>query len=176
MKQPASLGSAILGENDPLIRSIVRSILLQIELEVFPAADGEEAVQLAGRLAARIVLLDIGMPRMNGLLACRTIRAMPGYAAVPIIILTGYTDDRMREAAREVGADEFMTKPFRPDQLLHCLSAHLGLPGGARDTGPADRSQLWTVRAAPVPDRRDNAAMERGLRTLGILRAVSDKH
>jgi DNA-binding response OmpR family regulator len=127
--QPQGL---IFGENDPLMRGIVRSVLLQTGHNVFLAADGMEAISLARRLQARLVLLDIGMPRLNGMLACQAIRKLPGYTDVPIVMLTGYDDTRMRQAARLVGADDFITKPFRPDQLLARLMVHLDTPAPAR--------------------------------------------
>ena len=175
MRQRASQGSVILGENDPLMRSIVRSILLQMDLEAFLAADGQEAVLLAGQFQARLVLLDIGMPRMNGLLACQAIRLLPGYAAVPIIMLTGYGDARMRQAAAQVGATDFITKPFRPDMLLARLAAHLGLPASMAAGGPAARAQRWPARQEPGSDRLDGVEMENGRRILNIWRDVSER-
>jgi len=134
----------IVGENDSAMRGMIRSVLLQTGLQIFLAADGLEALQIARQFRARLVLLDIGMPRLNGLQACQQIRALPGYAAVPIIMLTGYNDERMRQASSDVGASEFITKPVRPDELLRRLAKHLdllGKPGppgafGVGESGP----------------------------------------
>jgi two-component system, OmpR family, alkaline phosphatase synthesis response regulator PhoP len=116
----------ILAENDALLHAIIRSVLERAGHQVFLAADGIEAVALARQVKARLVLLDIGMPHLNGLLACEEIRALPGYATVPIVFLTGYTDERMRTAAMELGANDFITKPFRPEDLMARLAVHLG--------------------------------------------------
>ena len=121
----------ILAENDALVRAIVRSVLVGAEQQVFQAADGLEAVDLARQFKARLVLLDIGMPRLNGLQACKAIRALPDYADVPIVMLTGYDDERVRQAAHRTGAHDFITKPFRPDVLLARLAKYLHLPAGA---------------------------------------------
>ncbi len=121
----------ILAENDALLRAIVRSVLVSAEQQVFLAADGLEAVGLARQFKARLVLLDIGMPRLNGLLACKTIRALPGYADVPIVMLTGYDNERMRQAARQVGANDFITKPFRPERTAWA-AGELSCPAGRR--------------------------------------------
>jgi DNA-binding response OmpR family regulator len=104
---------------------MIASMLTRAGHHVFPAVNGIEAVILARRFRAGLVLLDIAMPRLNGLLACETIRALPGYASVPIIMLTGYADPRMRRSARRLGADDFIAKPFRPADLLARLAAHL---------------------------------------------------
>ena len=90
----------IVAENDALVRGIVRSVLTSVEQQVFQAVDGLEAVHLARQFKARLVLLDIGMPRINGLEACKVIRALPDYADVPIVMLTGYDDERVRQAAQ----------------------------------------------------------------------------
>ena len=118
----------IVVENDPLARGIIRAVLQYAKQQVFLAADGLEAVILATELKARLVLLDIEMPRLNGLLACEAIRAQPGYADVPIIMLTGHADDRVRRAAQRLGATDFITKPFRPDTLLARLEVYLDAP------------------------------------------------
>jgi len=132
MNQAESLRGVILGENDALIRGIVRSIFVKAQHPIFPAVDGEEAVQLAHQFQASLVILDIGMPRKNGLVACSEIRRLPGYQDVPIVMLTGYVDARIREAARLLGASGFIAKPFRPDQLLAKLSAFLAPPPHGR--------------------------------------------
>jgi CheY-like chemotaxis protein len=128
---------------------------------VFPAGDGVEAVMLARQFKARLVLLDIAMPRLNGLLACQAIRALPNYADVPIVMLTGYNDGRIRRAAQQVGASKFITKPFRPDALLAQLAIYLDIPaqklppGAASDNEDAvrfgGRAQVWTHAHDPVP-------------------------
>ena len=64
----------IVAENDALVRAIIRSVLVGADQQVFPAADGLEALDLARQFKARLVLLDIGMPRFNGLEACKAIR------------------------------------------------------------------------------------------------------
>ena len=100
MTAPAAAGGIILAENDPLMRGLLRSILVRTDRRVFPARDGLEAVMLAQQFPAGLVLLDVSMPRLNGLLACEAIRALPGYASVPIVMLTGHDDERLRKAAR----------------------------------------------------------------------------
>ena len=133
----------ILAENDAQVRGIVRSVLVRADQQVFPAADGLEALDLARQFKARLVLLDIGMPRFNGLQACEAIRALPDYADVPIVMLTGYDEERVRLAAIRAGAHDFITKPFRPDLLLARLAKYLHLPAG-----PARWRTAVTMRRA----------------------------
>jgi DNA-binding response OmpR family regulator len=119
----------IVAENDELFSRVIRAVLEQAGLRVFLASDGDQAVTFARQFKARLVLLDIGMPNLNGLMACEEIRLLPGYAHVPIVMLTGYTDERMHEAAMQLGANDFITKPFAPEALMARLAVHLDITG-----------------------------------------------
>jgi DNA-binding response OmpR family regulator len=147
----------ILAENDALMRGIVRSMLVRAEQQVFPVGNGEEAVALARQFRARLVLLDIAMPRLNGLLACEAIRALPGYAEVPIVMLTGHDDARFRAVARRVGANDFIVKPFQPNVLLARLAVYLDMPARALPAAAGDEVlpgvpvQVWKSQAAALP-------------------------
>jgi CheY-like chemotaxis protein len=163
------------------MRGVIRSVLLRAEQLVFPAADGLEAVSLAQQFRARLVILDIAMPRLNGILACEAIRALPGYAAVPIVILTGYDDAPMRLAAKRVGANDFITKPFRADELLVRLASYLDLPAhllpataAAEDAGlPGARA--WRTQPHANPLLRENPQMTEGREMVGIYRKAERK-
>ncbi len=183
MSQAAPHADVLLAENDSMVRGLIRSVLLSAEHAVFLAADGVEAVTLARQFQAGLVLLDIGMPRLNGLLACHEIRGLPGYAAVPIVMLTGFADQRMRDAALALGATDFITKPFRPDLLLARLAAHLGgKPAWPRDgdAPPAAPGQAWTLQRdrpiGPGADTAEGRAMTEGRRALDIRRSTDRGH
>jgi len=172
----AGTKGVIVAENDGLMRGVIRSVLVRAEQLVFPAADGREAVMLAQQFRARLVILDIAMPRLNGILACEAIRALPGYAAVPIVMLTGYDDAPMRLAAQRVGANDFITKPFRADELLVRLAAYLDLSAhllptatAAEDAGlPGARAWKTIQNTNPAP--RETPQMAEGRVMVGIYR------
>ena len=155
MSLGAIANGVILAENDALMRGIIRSLLVRAEQQVFPVGNGVEAVALARQFRARLVLLDIAMPRLNGLLACEAIRALPGYAEVPIVMLTGHDDARFRAVARRFRANDFILKPFQPNLLLARLAAYLDLPArlrppaGGDDLLPGGPVQVWKSQAAP---------------------------
>ena len=184
MTRGDSFSGVILAENDALMRGIIRTLLLHAGQQVFPVADGLEAVILARQFKAQLVLLDIAMPRLNGLLACQAIRALPDYADVPIVILTGYTDPRLRQAAERLGANDFLTKPFRPDVLLTRLAAYLHIPAnalparasaGAGDAMLGTRAQVWDVHHDPVAVCGDSMQLANGRRMLGVYRNAERK-
>ena len=170
-----------MADNDGLMRGVIRSVLLRAEQLVFPAADGLEAVTLARQFRARLVMLDIAMPWLNGILACEAIRALPGYAAVPIVMLTGFDDAPIRLAAKRVGANDFITKPFRPDELLVRLAAYLDLPAhllpatAAAEDDVLPGARAWRTQPHANPLLRENPHMTEGREMVGIYRKAERK-
>jgi len=147
-------GGVILAENDALMRGMIGSMLTRAGHQVFPAANGVEAVMLARRHQAGLVLLDIAMPRLNGLRACEAIRALPGYERVPIVMLTGYADPRLRRSAQALGATGFITKPFAPADLLARLADHLDSAAGKKGKAgalPLSPNKCRRVQGAAWP-------------------------
>jgi DNA-binding response OmpR family regulator len=118
---------------------IVRVVRINLELEGFEvdtAGDGQEALERAAASPPDIVLLDIMMPRMDGLTALRKMRAQPGLASTSIVLLTarGLTEDRVN--GLELGADDYVTKPFDVVELVARVKAVLRRTKTARDTSP----------------------------------------
>jgi len=185
MTTPVIANGVIAAENDLQMRGLLRSVLTHAGQQVFPAADGQEAVALARQFKARLVLLDVAMPRVNGLQACEMIRGLPGYADVPIVMLTGYDEDRLREAALRFGATEFITKPFRPNMLLGRLAAYLDIPAGRLPSGPATigtgdavlgvRAMPWNVGKTPAQSGPDNAGLDNGREVMRIWRSTGGR-
>jgi DNA-binding response OmpR family regulator len=158
----------IVVDDDALIRAIVRSVLVSANQQVFPAVDGLEALHLARQFTARLVLLDIAMPRCNGLQACEAIRALPHYADVPIVMLTGHDEGPVRQAALRIGANDFITKPFRPDVLLTRLASFLVVPAEllptdlGHDELLGGRARAWKKTQDSGLDSRDSAQFSGG--------------
>jgi DNA-binding response OmpR family regulator len=113
-------GNAIVADDRQVIRDAVRSALGETWC-VFPARSGAEAVVYAGSIQAALVILDINMPPLNGLDASAEIRSLPGYANVPIVVLTGFDDGENRRKARVAGVDAIVTKPFTAQHLLSVI-------------------------------------------------------
>jgi len=166
MTEPTAGSSIIVADNDALIRDLLRSMLVNEGYSVFLAADGEEALGFAQRIRAQLVVLDLNMPRLNGFRACEAIRGLPGYDRVPIVVLTVYDGWDAREAARRIGATEFVTKPFRADALLRKL---LALMGRSEASLRRRMAQEWR-RREPVPADAEAAELSHGLRVLSIYR------
>jgi len=119
-------GRRILLVDDEIInREVVLELLAEIGLEIRVAENGEEAVAEARSAAFDLILMDMQMPRMDGLEATRQIRQLPFGATVPIIAMTAnaFADDRMR--CFEAGMNDFIAKPMKPDDLFAIILKHL---------------------------------------------------
>jgi len=117
-------------DDDPFIRKLVATTLEDVsEFQLYEAADGVQAVEVAERTQPTIVFLDVDMPRMDGITACREMRANPATNSATIVMLTAAHGDRMEAQAEEAGADLFLTKPFSPLDLLRLVDRL----GGERD-------------------------------------------
>jgi CheY-like chemotaxis protein len=107
----------LLVEDEPINREITWMMLEDIGQVVDLAEDGIEAIELARQTAYDLILMDMQMPRMNGLDATREIRAMPTGSTVPIIALTANAFAEDRERCLAAGMNDFIAKPVHPEAL-----------------------------------------------------------
>jgi CheY-like chemotaxis protein len=112
--------SLLIVDDDPLIRRLIATTLEDVQdFDLVEAADGQEALEMAGSRPPDLVFLDIDMPRLDGIETCRRLRAEPATAEATIVMITASPDARQRAAA--AGADLFLTKPFSPLDLLQLV-------------------------------------------------------
>jgi CheY-like chemotaxis protein len=106
-------------DDDPFIRRLIATTLEDVaHFQLLQAGDGEEALAVAARERPDLVFLDIDMPRLDGLEACRRLRAAPETAGATIVMLTAARGDVAERDAGAAGADLYLTKPFSPLDLL----------------------------------------------------------
>ena len=108
---------------------MLKTMLEKRGLSVMEAEDGESAIELAEKLHPKLILMDAGLPRVDGLAATRRIRAadgVDGASKVPIVFLSGHAEPVTQEAARAAGCDAFLVKPIDLDQLVNVLERYLG--------------------------------------------------
>jgi two-component system alkaline phosphatase synthesis response regulator PhoP len=116
-------------DDEAHIRALLEQTLEELEdegVELLSAADGEAALALVAAEHPDLVFLDVMMPKMNGYEVCRAVRSDLGLSDVTVVLLTAKGQDADREQGVAVGADEFRTKPFDPDELLDLARARLG--------------------------------------------------
>ena len=112
----------IVAENDTMMRGLLRSFLNKPGRTVLLCADGREALLLASQITATLIFLDMRMPRMDGLEACRRIRGLPRGATVPIIIASVFDGEGSQKLAMQAGATAFLGKPFSVNQLSRAVT------------------------------------------------------
>jgi DNA-binding response OmpR family regulator len=112
----------LLVEDDPSIGALVTAYLEQTGYRVAWARSGEEALSIFESLRPRLVILDIGLPGQDGFDVCRELRAR---SPVPVLMLTARDEEVDRVAGLEVGADDYVTKPFSPRELAARVKAVL---------------------------------------------------
>jgi CheY-like chemotaxis protein len=114
-------------DDDPFIRKLVATTLEDVaEFELHEAADGIEALEVARRKQPTLVLLDIDMPRLDGIATCRRMREDPATSGATIVMLTAAHGDGVERLAEHAGADLFLTKPFSPLALLRLVDGLAG--------------------------------------------------
>jgi len=109
-------------DDEAAVRRILRSVLEDAGYRVVAVATGEEAVRLERMTGPDLIVLDLGLPEMSGLDVCRAIRS---HSQVPILILSLRTAEKDKVIALDLGADDYITKPFGIDELLARVRALL---------------------------------------------------
>lgn len=117
-----SSSSILVIDDEPQIRRVLRSTLSFRGYEISEAATGEEGVELAGKLKPDLILLDVNLPGISGIEACKEIRRT---SDAPIIMLTVRNAERDKVVALDAGADDYVTKPFGIEELLARVRASL---------------------------------------------------
>ena len=132
-------------DDDPQIRSVLSIALRQAGMVPAEAGDGAEGLAKAGSGRFDLIVLDIGLPEMDGLEVCRKLRATD---TTPVLFLTARDDEIDRILGFELGGDDYVTKPFSPRELVARIKAILKRSGqgqATRDTQPALQTGNLTI-------------------------------
>jgi CheY-like chemotaxis protein len=111
------MAKILIAEDERDIRDLVAFTLRFAGYEVFTAANGEEAVELAPNVNPDLILMDVRMPRMTGYEACRIMKLNPDLKDIPIVFLSAKGQETEIQQGLDAGAEEYLLKPFAPDQL-----------------------------------------------------------
>ena len=129
----------LVAEDHEDTRLMLRTLLEQRGLSVVEAGDGLAAVEAAVRECPDLILMDSGLPLLDGIAATRRIRGLPALSAVPIVFLSGHAGPQHREAALDSGCDDYVVKPFEFAHIDKVLSRHLPGRWGRQDGGFTER-------------------------------------
>lgn len=108
-------------ENEVSNRLLIERVLSTRGYRCITASNGQEALDMLDHEQVDLILTDLSMPVLDGYRATQLIRARPGMATVPIVAVTAYALNDENEAAMHIGCTEYLTKPFKPRQLLEVV-------------------------------------------------------
>ena len=120
------MAKVLIADDQANMRQLVRLTLETGRFQIFEAPDGESALAVARREQPDLVFLDWTMPGLPGVEVCRALRDDPAHDCMRIVMLTARSQTEDRETARAVGADDYITKPFSPIELLEKVRDVLG--------------------------------------------------
>lgn len=131
-----STQTVLLADDDAKIRELLELYLTKEGFAVVHASDGAEAILKAQQLKPDLIVLDIMMPVMDGMEVCRQVRK---FSRVPVIMLTARLEDEDRIQGLELGADDYVSKPFNPRELVARVKAVLRrVPGKEEEQAGSD--------------------------------------
>ena len=122
LSETPAVGTVLIVEDEPPIRVALREVLESLGASVVEASLGQEAIALAGEIRPDLVLLDLGLPDMQGDAVCRALR---GASSVPIVVVSARHSEAEKVRLLDAGADDYLTKPFGPAELAARVRAHL---------------------------------------------------
>ncbi|MGI5835796.1 MAG: response regulator transcription factor [Chloroflexota bacterium] len=115
----------LLIDDEPAIQTLVRLVMEADGWQVLVASEGARGLDLAREQKPDVILLDVALPDVSGLEICRQLKADPATNSVPIAMLTAMAQETDRRAAMALGADDYVTKPWRPAALIARVSSLL---------------------------------------------------
>ncbi len=119
------MAKIVIAEDEPDIRELIAFTLRFAGHEVVTGANGEEGYELVRRERPDLAMFDVRMPKMTGYEACQKIKADPDVAHTPVVFLSAKGQELEIQQGLDAGAEEYLLKPFAPDQLTERISAIL---------------------------------------------------
>ena len=162
-------GLILVVDDDPTVAEVVAGYLDRAGFAVNRAADGPAALRSAAEQPPNLVVLDLMLPGMDGLTVCRTLRDR---SSVPVIMLTARGDEEDRILGLELGADDYVTKPFSPRELVLRVESVLRRNGAAQPAPPAEgplSAAGLTVDSAARRAAKDGTELVLTLREFDLL-------
>ena len=140
----------LIADDDPQVVELVHAYLEKEGFAVVIAADGETALERVARDRPDLVVLDIMLPKLDGWAVCRHLREDPDTRTIPIVMLTSRGEEMDRVLGLELGADDYVTKPFSPRELMARIKAVLRRTGDGKLSGDQKVLTYRGLRIDPI--------------------------
>jgi DNA-binding NarL/FixJ family response regulator len=137
----------LLIEDEPVLRENISELLEMNQFEVLSLDSGEKVIQMLGLFKPDLILCDIKMPRYDGYWVLNEVRKHNGYISVPFIFISAKVDRRDVRVGMDLGADDYLTKPFSSEELLSAIQARLSRATSIEEANvsPAEHVQKATA-------------------------------
>lgn len=162
----------LIAEDEPSIRDLIAFTVRFAGHEVTTVTNGEEALAAACESMPDLILLNVGMPKMNGYDACRALKMSSILKDIPVVFLSAKGQEAEIREGMEAGAEAYLLKPFAPDQLNERINSVLAKFGKGTDTEPntdvqkEDFNHLMKVFRVQQGLRRENSELSERIRQL----------
>jgi CheY-like chemotaxis protein len=127
MEQVDTKKKVLIVDDEPNVRRLSRTILSK-KFDVCEAEDGKQAVEIANAQQPDVILMDMMMPKMDGLTACYAIKNNPATKSIPVIMVTAIGFELNIKLSQQMGANGYVTKPFSSQELLAKIGQVLAVP------------------------------------------------
>jgi CheY-like chemotaxis protein len=127
MEQVDTKKKVLIVDDEPNVRRLSRTILSK-KFDVCEAEDGKQAVEIANAQQPDVILMDMMMPKMDGLTACHMIKKDPATKSIPVIMVTAIGFELNIKLSQQMGANGYVTKPFSSQELLAKIGQVLAVP------------------------------------------------
>ena len=127
MEQVETKKKVLVVDDEPNVRRLLRAMLSKT-FEVFEAEDGRQAIEIVSTQKPNVILMDMMMPRMDGLTACHMLKNDPATKTIPVIMVTAIGFELNIKLSQQMGASGYVTKPFSSESLLDKIAQILAIP------------------------------------------------
>ena len=127
MEQIITKRKVLIVDDEPNVRRLSRTILSK-KFDIVEAEDGKQAVEIANIQNPDVILMDMMMPKMDGLTACHIIKNGPATKSIPVIMVTAIGFELNIKLSQQMGANAYVTKPFTPKDLFDKIAQVLAVP------------------------------------------------
>ncbi len=128
----------LLIDDEPAIQTLVRLVMEGDGWQVLVAGEGARGLALAREQHPDVILLDVALPDISGLEVCRQLKSAPETSSIPVAMLTAMAQETDRRAAMALGADDYVTKPWRPAALIARIASLMEKSAAAGEGNPAE--------------------------------------
>jgi two-component system, sensor histidine kinase and response regulator len=168
------MATVLIIEDDPTVRASVQDCLEDSGFETLSIASGQAGVQTAQAVLPDLILCDVQMPGMSGYEVLLTLRQVPETAAIPFIFLTAKDSQSDFRYGMDLGADDYLIKPFQPQDLLRAVGSRLNKQAVVQSQGQQQMDQLRQSIALSLP-HEFRTPITSLLTAVELLREVADQ-